>query len=104
MTKTTKARGYYAAVGTDGVRLVIWGLGRTPDVAKRDSIRWLTQAAEDDGGPMPLAMRIYPMTEAAFKAARDGHIQLERGYLWVDNQDEIIRIPTDGTKTNPHRI
>jgi hypothetical protein len=36
----------FAAVGTDGTRAVVWGLGRTPEEARNDAKEWLDQSGD----------------------------------------------------------
>jgi hypothetical protein len=47
----TDAPGMIAIVGTDGTRLVVWGLGRTEAEAREDAQEWLDQYAIDSGTP-----------------------------------------------------
>lgn len=40
---------HFAAVGTDGTRPVVWGVGHTEDAAREDAKRWLFDYAESIG-------------------------------------------------------
>lgn len=40
-----------AAIGSDGTRLVVWGLGATEDAAEQDAAKWL---ADEQPGATPL--------------------------------------------------
>lgn len=41
------AEGAWAAVGSDGIHLVVWGLGMTEDAAELEGRRWLRGVASD---------------------------------------------------------
>lgn len=39
--------GHYAAIGDDGTRPVVWGVGATPFQAQRDASLWLEDAEKE---------------------------------------------------------
>lgn len=41
---------WFAAIGSDGTRAVVWGIGRDADQARRDAGQWL---ADNDPGYSP---------------------------------------------------
>lgn len=52
----------YAAVGTNGTRLVVWGIGRSEAAARRDAVRWLVEA---EGEPVELEVHRITAAQAA---------------------------------------
>ena len=47
---------YYAAIGDDGARPVVWGCGRTRGAARRDAHQWLSDNAPAvRGQPLQIA-------------------------------------------------
>ena len=60
-----------AAVGNDGVRPVVWGLGATEDEAEADAREHLS---EFPGWQQHDALTYHPITEAQAQAIRDGDV------------------------------
>jgi hypothetical protein len=66
----------YAAIGSNGIHLVVWGLGATEDEAQND--------AETQSGGEDVEFTILPCTQAAAIAARRGEVNCETGRLVLD--------------------
>jgi hypothetical protein len=72
-TETQTTTNQYAAVGTDGVRDVVWGVGPNADAAEADA---LTQEG------VPADLRYLPITSAAVEAVNGGAVGIDgRGGL-----------------------
>jgi hypothetical protein len=63
---------YYGAIGSDGHRLVFWGLGTTPRAAERDAMFWHREGDVEYGG-----VSIVRISKARYKAAKSGDIDAE---------------------------
>lgn len=61
----------YAAVGTDGLRDVVWGLGDTPEAALEDAARWL---AEERPVRTAEALDLHEVSEERAAAVRAGDV------------------------------
>lgn len=86
-TDATALDATYAAIGTDGMREVVWGLGSTEAAAEAD-------AREQEDPPEDL--RTLPITAAAADAVRAGTVGLDgRGGLTV--RDGVIEV-ADGRR------
>lgn len=72
-TQTQTTTQYYAAVGTDGMRDVVWGVGPCADDAEAEA---LTQEG------VPADLRYLPITAAAVEAVHRGAVGIDgRGGL-----------------------
>ena len=77
-TKTTK---FFAAIGTDGTRPVVWGLGNTEDEALAEAHEGLLQTDSDS------RLRTVEITEATYCAINAG-----------DNAPQVIEVPRDSER------
>jgi hypothetical protein len=57
---------HYVAVGDDGLRPVVWGVGTSPEAARRDAQRWLGGHGDLD------ALAVYPATAEQARRVLDG--------------------------------
>lgn len=45
---TIATGGRFAAIGDDGTRPVVWGVGLSPDLARADARRWLAESGDGE--------------------------------------------------------
>lgn len=62
---------HWVAVGSDGTRLVIWGMGDTKAAAIRDARRWLAEC--DPRGTADLDL--HRITDEQYQAIEAGDVQ-----------------------------
>jgi hypothetical protein len=65
-------RDRYAAIGTDGVNEVVWGLGSNPEESEEDAI---TAAADSDC--LPQLSRTVRVTEEIFSRIQSGEVRTD---------------------------
>lgn len=61
----------FAAVGNDGLRPVVWGIGATEDEARSDAARWL---ADSDYEFEAASLPVHPITLAQASAVAAGDV------------------------------
>jgi len=66
---------YYAAIGTDGIRPVVWGLGETEGAAGTEAR--IQQAQSVDGDPLNDALVIIEVTAEQSERVTAGVVDLE---------------------------
>lgn len=79
----------YVAIGTDGLRPVVWGTGDTEDAALANARNELPEDDQDD------ELTVYPATEAALKCVAQGGVgalDAPAGANW----DEYDLVVVDG--------
>lgn len=79
----------YAAVGSDGSRLVVWGIGETEDIARDDGERWMLEGWDE---PSNTHLDIMPITSGAALLVRSGHVALEGGRRGIEICDGVIEV------------
>ncbi len=62
----------FAAIGSDGTRLVVWGLGRTEKAAEKDAI-----AEARDSDVDPELTHVVSITAAQAKRIRAGEVSVD---------------------------
>lgn len=71
-TTTTTTATHFAAVGTDGISPVVWGIGPTEDAARRDA-----EDGEEIAALAPGDYVIVPITAEQLEQIEDGEVSVE---------------------------
>lgn len=78
----------FAAIGDDGMRPVVWGLGRTERAAIREARRWLR---DEDGHLLPAedydALEVVAVTPEQAARITDGEVCVEELRLFTATTD-----------------
>lgn len=62
----------YAAIASDGIRSVVWGVGWTEAEARRDAIRWLSEACDAPADVDDRSLTFQPITRDQFERIEAG--------------------------------
>jgi hypothetical protein len=63
----------YAAVGNDGMRPVVWGIGDSPDGAREDAGQWMPREGEGWREAVD-SLRCVPISEERFNRIARGDV------------------------------